>query len=390
MNLALLTLSMTLAYVPGIPSAAHAGRWVVLALGAAILVWGVRVRPTVAHWMGLLLLVWMALGVSWAFSPADALGDLWRWTAAAVLFCVAAETTDLTPALKALVIGVSVSAPFSISQALGYPLVLTLGDANLATGLWLSKNCMAEVAAVALIVAASLRLWWGLPGPLVCLALVGGREGVLMMAAAIGTLVWGRINWTQRIVGLTACSILVALAATRSAPGQWGFINDRLEIWAWTADHLSLTGWGLGSFASARPDYEFSHNELLQYAFELGLGVLPLIGVVWYALASNRGGPEEAALAALLAAAAVWFPLHAPATVLLFAVLAGYLCGRRGRAVRTQSQGRAARQPGAEPDLSGLGIGALVPADTRRWDLAPGPQHQNRAAHVRSPVGSAT
>lgn len=386
----LLAFVMAVLYVPEIPAAATGGRWWVLALGAACLVWDprFRIKPTVSHWMGLGLLVWMGAGFFLSASPADTLGETWQWIVAAVLFCVAAEIDDRTldDTFRALAVGVTISALYSIPQALGYQPVLSLMGANTPVGLFLSTNMLTEISVVALIGAVGVRFWWGAPGPALCLLLsTGEREGMFMLLAAAAAYLLLKLPGTGRA---TLLASLVLAAAWLWSMGylehdHWlTHMEDRFEIWRWTALRVNPVGWGLGSFGELT-SYEFSHNEFLQYAFELGAGVLFLIGILTDAISAKRTYPRVA-LAALAAACLVWFPLHLPGTLFLGALLAGYLCGVRGRARRAErARGTHVLQSG-EHELEPLWVGAFQSADAGRVHLSSGQEPAARSPRLCS------
>lgn len=362
-----LTFLLMVAYVPMVPSSGNVGRWAVLSLGAALMIWTVRVRSTPAHWMLLGLLTWMALGLLWSVSPADTVGELFQWTVLAVMFLVAAETEDLAPAVEGLLAGVLVNAGF-VGIQLSNINIVDAYQPNV--GLFVSRNVSVEVGVVAAILALGYRLWWGLPAALTLVLAGGGLEGALMVLCAGAFLLL-----TREALKLGSLWYLVAAAwvgplvllAYFEAP----HLTARLPIWQYVIEYLQPFGYGLGSFGALRGhDFEFAHNEFLHYSFELGLGVLPLIGIMVYAfLASDVTG--RVAVSALTAAMLVWFPLHHPATGLLFVLLAGHLCGVRGRYVLAQRQGRAANRP------SGEVIAAVYP----------GPSGAARPGRVPLPMG---
>lgn len=381
MPLAVLTFLTTVAYVPWLPSAPNVGRWTVMAVGAALLIWSCRVVWTWGHALGASSLAWGLVGLYWSVSPLDTLGELHHWIIAAVLFAVAAEVEerDVHNALRALAVGVTVSSLFALIQWAGLP---TANSIVGYSGLWLSKNMAVEVSAVALVGALGLRFWWGVPGPLLGLYLAGGREGALLLAAAGIAWFWLKLDWFGRLVlpllGLAAVNRLWSHGLLTSG---WLKLDDRMEIWSFTLQHLRLMGWGLNTFGSLQTGYEFSHNDLLQYAFELGVGIILMVGVVAYALTAQRT-LERVLLLVLGTACLVWYPLHAPGPVLLGSILAGYLCGDRGRALRLEPRRRGGVLTG-DIDLGSLGIGAPLKADLLRLHLPAGPQPAYSSNQIR-------
>lgn len=381
MPLALVTFLVTVAYVPGLPSNAVVGRWAVVMLGGAYLLWGVRLRPTPGHWMFAALLVWVVLGFSWAVSLWDHAGGLVQWAALAFVFCVGAEQRDLRPMWLGLALGVTVSAVFSVLQVTDWGPVWRLYSGG-SPGLFLSKNMAAEVFVLALIGALGYQLWWLVPGPLVSLALLNSRAGVVALAASGLYVLWLKNRQAMWMLSWVAAFVLVT---------AWGVkpelfrLEDRLTIWGDIAPHLNLWGDGLGSVAVAFPFYEYAHNEPLHFAFELGLGSLLIWGIGAYAF-GNSHATEKAALVALGVLSLVWFPLHAPTVGFVGTCVAGFLSGSRYRARVPQPAGRAARSggPGYRPEL--LSIGAPVAADVSRFGLPAGPQPALVAGELRYPL----
>jgi hypothetical protein len=383
MPLAIPTFLISVAYVPWFASAAYAGRWSVMLVGGAVaLIFVPRINATRAHWIGLLFLVWCAFSLVWSVSPFDSLGELIQWITIAIVFCIAAETENLLRVYKALGFGMIVSAVFSIAQALGYQSIWQL--ANGSTGLFLSQTGINEIAAIALIIAIGSRMWWAIPAPTICLLLASGREGWAMLAVAALFAAWQLTTPFGRVMlvnfGLWAIGFVIFFKFNSGI----FHISDRIEIWSFALNHLRPFGWGLGTFAALQPGYEFAHNEFLHYAFELGIGVIPLIGVFVYALMASPV-VERAALAALMAAALVYFPLHAPATAFLVAVLAGHLCGMRAR-VSVHGLTRRILDPRSFDDIWPIGIGALQLADTSRQYLSIGSKYPLGTSAVRSSI----
>lgn len=341
MPLGLLTLLVSLAYVPLLPSNAAVGRWVVAGLGAFLLSWWVEVRWTLGHTMFLALLGFMLLGMGWTVSRWETGGELVQWVVLLVVFCVAAEEPDLTWFWRGLCAGVTVSTAFSVAQVLGWDRLWTLGSQP--AGLFLSKNMLSDVAVVALVGALGLRDWerlWAVP-PALSLVLVSSRASVVALAVAGVLWAWVALPRWWRMGLVSAVFIVAAVAANMAMSGLLGNFSDRLEIWGLVSRHLHWFGDGLGSFSVAAPNLEFAHNEYLHYAFELGVGSVLIWAILGLPLAWG-GTRERAALAAFLAICVTWFPLHAPASAFVAVVLAAHLWGTRGRALRSRPTCRVA------------------------------------------------
>lgn len=154
---------------------------------------------------------------------------------------------------------------------------------------------------------------------------------------------------------LAALLVGVPLLANREALDHLLNIKSgRGRIWMWAVTGTMirdepLGGYGLGTFSSQFPLFQartfsrawsapflanasfttYAHNDYLQLWAELGLFALVLFGVlIWMALKRGRvlgANPVAlgcwAALLSLLVNAAVAFPLHLPASLMLFVVL---------------------------------------------------------------------
>jgi hypothetical protein len=109
----------------------------------------------------------------------------------------------------------------------------------------------------------------------------------------------------------------------------------RLNGWLFALQTLSWQGLGLGFFKGAWPFWELVHSDLLRLTAELGLFGLPLLGLLlvigWKGTQNETlWSPIGATAGACALEAVLSFPLHGPAGLFLFAVLAGSLAGGRG------------------------------------------------------------
>lgn len=331
-------------YVPLLPSNAVVGRWIMVAAGALALIWR-PIRVTPGHVLGTGLLAYVVLSLMWTISTWDTLGELLQWVVLAAVFCVAAEEDSLDDMWVGLSAGLLVSVPFAILQLTGHNVVWSVYE--FPVGLYLSKNMAADIAVLSLVGSVSLVLArgpgfaWTVAAPLSMVYLVGARSALLaLIAALLGAVLFSGRRMLALSLSAAATVALLYLFFT----GHLGQFADRWSIWTLVARNLNFLGDGLGSFAVAAPNLEYAHNEFLHYAFELGVpGSALLWGVVACAIACALVSPDPrggAALAAFLALCAVWFPLHAPAAGFVGAALAGHLCGRAVRPLRSKSPGR--------------------------------------------------
>lgn len=355
-----LTFLVGVAYWPWAVSATTAGRWAVLAIAVPVmLIGGGRTRMGFGHWLGLALLLYAAASAAWSPSPWDTAGAVWQLALLAGTFMLAAEIRDIGPVLDALAGAIWVSVPFVVLQSFGIDVVETTdhGDA----GLFLNRDLLAEAAALALIGVAWRRRWILAAGPALCCALAGSRG--VAVPLGVGLIAWALSRpWSIRSVlvvwAAAAIVLIIAVAAAHLFDHDPRAIDARLAYWDLAWINLTWAGHGLGSFAAMAPTIEYVHNEPLQLVFELGAGAGLSAALVVYAV--GTADPLGRALFLALGAECLFgFPLHAPLTAYLGAVLAGYLCGTRDRARWAQSMGRAydasrARlAPAASPAFAG-------------------------------------
>jgi O-antigen ligase len=122
------------------------------------------------------------------------------------------------------------------------------------------------------------------------------------------------------------------------APYKWQVTPDgggRISLWLDTLNGITFFGHGIGSFYSAfiatathidtfhyQPDT--AHNDLLQFAFELGIPATFLAVALLLVLWKVAGETERIILLAFAIIGLLAFPLYNPATAAVFALVAGY------------------------------------------------------------------
>lgn len=338
-------------YLPGVMSPSVAGRWAVLTVGAALLLFMVELRLSAATMFAAALVAWCCLGLAWSVSPLDTLGGIARLVPLLVIAVWASEQKDLRSVWVAYALGVSLSLPFAVAQRLGYHPVRDLAPMFYPVGgLFLTSNVLAEAAVLSAVAMIGLKRPILAAAPLASVVLAGRREAAMMLAAAALMWLWTVRPWREALAATAA--VLVAVAAC-----LWHFDHPfgdatRIEIWRDTLSSLSFFGSGLDTYASVFPAYVYPHSEPLSAVFELGVGSVVLFWIGAHALGS-RQLPERAILAAGCASALVWFPLHDPATAAVAALVAGRLLGDRDRAERAGPVRGAIRVPGAASAVAG-------------------------------------
>ena len=338
-----------IAYLPGVVSPTIAGRWAILAVGAALCLTTIqKLTLDCAHAFALAILLWACASVFWSASPLDTIGECWHWLILFAVFLAASQYNKPDNVLFALCLGLCVSLPFVLFQLQGVSPVLAT---DTPAGLFLSRNALGELSAVALVWALA-RGRIELAVPMLGLALLSGSRGAVLAAGIGGAyLIWPLFGWKGRTLGLLGAFIgLGALIWLRPESALM-----RLDIWALTLRNLTFLGRGLESFAVLAPQYEFVHNDPLQLVFELGIGSALALPIIFRA--TRYRSPEAAALLALAGASLVSFPLHHPLGAALMASLSGLAVGACYRAERAEHISRAVRAARFEYEGAGSPAG---------------------------------
>lgn len=365
----LLTFLIAVAFVPGIPSYESAGRWAVIAIGGAVLLWRVRVYNGPGHLLGMFLVAYCAESVLWSATPLDTLGQTFQLICLGTVFCVAAYEKDLASTFDALALGLIPSLVVGVFQYFGYAPVRAY-TINVP-GLFLSSNYMATIAAVSVLGSlAYKRYWYAVPGVLL-VVMNPSREAYVALAIVMYLWMFQRLPFHSRVsfvIGTFGVLVLgyVFLLYDFNHAGGWSrlsSVNDRLVFWQLGLANITPLGYGLGSSVELWPQFEHFHNEYIEYAFELGFGAFAALGVITYALCSRN--KVRWAFIGLLVTAAFNFNFHEPMCAYLVAVMAGFLVGDCDRSLGLQPVRRVIARLSLVREES-LGVGSLFPADLRR------------------------
>ena len=342
-GLPLVALLTMVAFWPWWEGGALATRWGAMAIGASLLLFGVKVRLTPIHWAGLTLLGWGVISLVWTPVEVAGAGELAKWVMMAAVFLVAAEVEDLRWTYLAIIAGVAISGAVATAQSLGYEGVPQLAP---PAGLFVNRNYLAEAGTVALILTLGLmersRFWLLLPTlalPLTaCAALLPHSRGVIVALLLCG-LWWLRQHskrWFWLSICVAACLLVVPLPHVITDGSS---LLERVGVWKATVEHLTWLGHGVGSYYAVYPTFvphpilvaarpAHAHNELVNIASDLGVpGLVLLLGFGWLAF-RNAGAMERCVLVALFGISLFSFPLHVPATGFIFAVVAGSAAAR--------------------------------------------------------------
>lgn len=342
-GIAAVSFGTTVAYWPGLLSAAVAPRWSLIAAGLPLVCWldPRRLDPVV---LTLLIggLLYAALSLCWSPSPIVASGEFFHLLIFGAAVLAGASLRDAGPVMVALGLGLSVSAILTVTQTFGWsPVSQILAPA----GLFDNRIILAEAVAPVFAWALIARKWF-LVAPLgIALLLTQSRIAIF---AALCAVVW---RWPLLAIPFL-CAVLYALLASHFGWAPFhsydiGSFAMRLTIWQAALSEISLFGAGIGSFALLHPHWEYAHADALQFVDELGIGAIAFIGIFVAALKRwDRRSAEHTALSVLAIELVFSFPLHQPTATLMAGILVGYL----------------ARARGAVFDLRSFSGGHLVPA----------------------------
>jgi hypothetical protein len=380
------------AFLPGIYSAPFLPRWWILAIGLAFVPrLDLRLIDERILWCMGITLLWCALTLLW--TPALYGGAF--LLAFLVLFCLitvasaSAMREQRAFALSGFAAAMLVSAAIAFAQRFFEYHGIPQSVPGLPAGLFFNTEVLAEAAAP---IAVWCALQWRDPvyavtaAVLIVLLLLAQERialAVLLLGLAYGFL--SNPKWR------TAAFALIALAGFFALFLKITSADQRVLLWSTAVMTIlrasdvagalnNILGHGIGWWFQAHPfpQEEYVHSDALQFLVELGVFALPLLAVPFIAwFGESRNSPalraDRAAFLAVAIEGVVSFPLHMPANVFLFGMLAGAMATRR-----------------ADVRVPGLS-GGIVDDDDPRWQAAqPGyVRHDSQRRHFGIPVRSA-
>ncbi len=339
----------TILFIPGLPNAATVPRWALLFLIAPIL-WYKRPNPvTGGHILGACFIGWAVLSLMWTFNLYDGTRSALILGLLALVFCAA--PLSLRRVYGAMAIGLAINSGFVIAQSFGWDGVPQMAAPS---GLFINKNFGGELSAMVLAGAVASRLWWAVPGILPTLVLSQCRGAWVALGVVGIVLIYKKERLSAWVFGSFMAAVAAYLWQTSNSAHQ------REDLWGDVWDGLTFWGKGLGSFYTTFPEHatridallfrpSTAHSDLINLAYELGPGVLLLLGLLVYALRARPVRAEHYVLAVFLLEGLVGFPLYMPATALLAALVLGSLCRDRPELRISFAGGRARILYGAEP-----------------------------------------
>lgn len=324
-------LAVAVAFWPGAASGGLQPRWAVMAVGAPLLLAGMRSRGwTLPHLAWLALVAWALLSLSWTANIYDGIGEAAKLGILAMVFAVGARMESLRPIIVGLALGLTVSAVVAAAQWLDKDHLEWLWPRTDGhAGLWVNQNTFAEIGAAVIVAAAVYRLWWLLPGLLPIMLLTESRAAKLSIIAAllVGILPRSKHAAAAVVLGAGATAAILWWLGYKA-----GASAERLSIWLDTWAGVTWLGHGLGSFSTLFPllasridtftwSVEHAHSDALEALFELGVVGL---GLACVCAAVAFRGPLRLVWAALGTQALLGFPLHLPGAACLAALVAGH------------------------------------------------------------------
>ncbi len=374
----------TILFIPGIPNPATVPRWALLMLVVPVLWYRHPNRVTFGHLIGACFLAWAALSLIWTFNLYDGVRGAMLFGLLALIFCAAPQSLRLVYAWMA--VALAINSAIVVAQFFGWH---GISQGVPPAGLFFNRNFGGEIAAVVLVGAVASRLWLLVPGLLPTLALSGCRGAWMALGVAAIVLAY---QYNRLAAAITA-TLTVIVGVLFWWYGTSPSLTQRTQLWLDIWDGFSFWGKGLGSFYTTFPEHatrldamrfrpSTAHFDLLNVAYELGPGVLLLLGLLVYALRYRPLRAEHYVLIVFLTEGLVGFPLYQPATSFLAALALGNLCRDR-RELRVSlawcrdriSAGvaRARRQPGAVSSApGGNAVAVRLPDADRRGVLLGG------------------
>jgi len=352
-------------------------RWLVIMAGAPLL-WcfaPYRVDPAV-RWCGFAFLAWAGFTLAWTPAPLDGVLALAHWLALSAVFALGASLTGINGVLAAIALGAAVNGFFAYSQYF---------TGAVPTGLLTNQNLLAEIGLLGTLAVLCLSLsrrslWALLLLPLTVTALLGATWPPAAKTIIVGIGMAGMACAIQRrryvLAGVGIIAVAAAVLIVAWTTGEMTSLTLRIAVWRDAIAGLSPWGHGVGSFTAVFPRFAdeslgvlltstvlvtVAYNDFLTQAFEIGIGVAPLAAIAIMALRKGMNEDDWSAyvvFAAWLGLGLVNYPLHAPASAFIGALLAGHLCrvrdhAGRGAVDRRDAAGGVAQKPVAQ--RQGLG-----------------------------------
>ena len=340
----LLSFLIAVAYWPGIMSAAVAPRWALITVGCCVALALTKTSAarsfSLGHLFGAAFVLYAGASIMWSVLPADSIGAFVNLLGLAAAFVLGSRTKDFTPVCLALALSgwVLFLSYFVLNDS------WVIGEYGNG-GIFLNRDFAGGFAAVATIAALyglrSLYLarWARLAlllGPLA--ALIDSRcyGAVLATMATVAIAESLHLSLKRRVLYGAFLLVLVGsglAVAFQIDPHKVSNTVQRFLKWDYVTANLSWFGHGFYTMGAAFP-FSSSDNDLVDLLWDFGIGSVPLIALVIYAL---RSGTTLSARWVLLVIVLDGFPsspLRLPATAYVAALALGHVCGYSRRLLR--------------------------------------------------------
>ncbi len=331
---------------PGQSGAAEVSRWALLAIAVPAYLFTFKLKdPKIVFWLLGLALGWATLSILWSDVPDDAYDNLFKMALTAGCIVIGTQITDLKWFYRGIAGGMVINTAICIPQWFGYyPVVAVMpGGMALPSGLFVNPSMLGEACAPLIMVLLARREWTWAAVSLVPLLLSQNRSGIMAVALCSVVFLWQELRWKGAIISAVAVAVPTWFLVHKGIDPLSSFWQ-RLDIWDGVVHGLTVWGHGIGQLYADFPIYStaidneasptwvmtaHAHNDILEFAFELGLPGTALLAILAWIVYRRAQRPERYGLAAICLTAMVGFPWHMPFTAAMGAIMAGYAA--RGR-----------------------------------------------------------
>lgn len=344
----LLGFAIMTAFVPGIVGIASNTSWAVMWLAMPLMLIDRKIEVNRFHVLGFMFLSYAGISLMW--SPHGILAFM-QLLALASVFVWGCTLKDLRSVTIGLSLGLGIAFIVAVLQY--FQINLVMGDGRI-TGLYFNPNVYAEITGMILILILTHKLWWFIPVTIPGM-LISSRAVVLGLGFALAMYFWSRSKLSSVAVIVGSLALVAKLPvinsylsniATFSTEANINTATDiavvvsvnsvyqRFNIWEDMLSGLTLFGNGIGSFIYVFPEYnkhidqakllvEYAHNDLYQLIFELGIGVVPLVLMVFILLKADNDYKPTFVFFIIIGIFS--FPLFMPVTAFMAALVASQL-----------------------------------------------------------------
>jgi O-Antigen ligase len=337
--------ALAAAFWPGQSGAAENSRWALLAIAVPAVLFVCKIKPNAVNILLGLALGWASLSILWSDVPWDSYDNLFKMALTAGCIVIGAQLTDLKWFYWGIAIGMLVNTAIAIPQAFHYyPVVAVMpGGIALPSGLFVNPSMLGEACAPLVMVLLARREWIWAGTALVPLLLSQNRAGTAAVVLCGIVFLLQELRW-KGLIGIAVLAVPAWFIFNKGVD-PFSSVSQRWDIWDGAVRGLTTLGHGIGQFYADFPIYStavdnensptwvmtaHAHNDILEFAFELGLPGVILLGTLAWIVCRRAERPERYGLAAICLTAMVGFPWHMPFTAAMGAIMAGYATRDRG------------------------------------------------------------